>query len=162
MEPGELNCDTGSGQLTLNSVLMHRAAFCIPDLLPLRPKQVRGSDRIKPGAVGVLGGRRRITVVQWQLAIFVTGLYDTDGVRFSTLGLSRYQVLESNLDYLDANTGIGFATGDGTVTATWNREAPLGDLAAAVHNLGFGEWTRHGLAVVEGRLTLSCPAGTFA
>lgn len=156
---------TVEGNLTLNGVPMKTYAWTCPDLTPLwLPTAVRGTDRIIPGAPGVLAFRRRKTVTQYALDFRVSGIADQDGVPPAGgmgNGPEEFEQLELNLDYLRQNVidPRVFPNPDGTVPGVLTM--PSGDIRTAnVHVLGFTVNARVA-HVLQGVLDISIPAGGF-
>ena len=155
---------TVDGNLTLNGIPMKTHAWTCVDLTPLwMPPTIRGSDRILPGASGVLARRRRKTVTQYALDFMVSGMSDQDGVIVagSGNGLEEFEQLEFNLEYLRTNV-LDVRTSpnlDGTVPGVLTM--PSGNLRAAdVHVLGFTVNARVA-HVLQGVLDISVPSGGF-
>ncbi len=162
------NYSTIEGNLTLNGVPMKTKAWTCPDLTPLwMPTAIRGTDRIIPGASGVLPYRRRRTVTVYSLNFRVAGIADMHGVIVTGVGSAsgngpeEFEQLEYNLNYLRQNV-IDPRTSpnaDGTVPGVLTM--PSGqERLANVHVLGFtvNERVSH---VLSGTLNLSIPSGGF-
>lgn len=122
----------------------------------------RGSDRILPGAAGVIAYPRRKTVTEHEFRIVVIGEVD----RFGALAVDHNAQLVANLQYIVANVVDPVGTGDGTRAATYTPpgSAPL---TADIHVVGLVQ-TSYALAVAtgdkaiwEGRLLISIPEGSF-
>lgn len=155
---------TVEGNLTLNDVPMKTRAWTCPDLTPLwMPAAIRGTDRIIPGAAGVIPNRRRRTVTTYALDFRISGISDMNGVVTTGTGNGpeEFAQLEYNLDYLRQNV-IDPRTSpnlDGTVPGVLTM--PSGAIRTAdVHVLGFtvNDRVSH---VLQGVLDLSIPAGGF-
>lgn len=158
------NFSTVDGNLTLNGVPMKTRAWTCPDLTPLwMSPAIRGTDRILPGALGVIPHRRRKTVTQYSLDFRVAGISDMDGVITpgSGNGSAEFQQLEYNMQYLrqyvlDPRTSPNL---DGTVPGVLTM--PSGQIRTAdVHVLGFTVNTRVS-HVLQGVLDISIPSGGF-
>lgn len=147
-----------SSYLTVNGVDLATAAYWITNLEPemLRGPTLRGSDTVIPHATGVYANRRRVTAKVLQFQMIVTGDFTNTGSAASDW---RAQIL-TNVEYLTANLGLAYATGDGTVTATWHRYGGS-TKTASVHVQSFETSDlvkRHVAAVLE----LSVPSGAFS
>lgn len=158
------NFSTVEGNLTLNGVPMKTRAWTCPDLTPLwMPTAVRGSDRLIPGAAGVIPFRRRRTVTQYALDFRISGMSDMDGTITPGTGNGpeEFEQLEYNLDYL-RQTVIDpriVPNADGTIPGVLTM--PSGDIRTAnVHVLGYTVNTRVA-HVLQGVLDISIPAGGF-
>jgi hypothetical protein len=158
------NFSTVEGNLTLNGVPMKTRAWTCPDLTPLwLPPAVRGTDRLIPGAAGVLPFRRRKTVTQYALDFRISGISDMDGVMVAGTGNGpeEFEQLEFNLHYLRQNVIDPriVPNADGTVPGVLTM--PSGDIRTAnVHVLGFTVNARVA-HVLQGVLDISIPAGGF-
>lgn len=158
------NFSTVEGNLTLNGVPMKTRAWTCPDLTPLwMPTAIRGSDRLIPGAAGVIPFRRRTTVTQYALDFRIAGISTADGeiVDGSGNGPEEFEMLELNLNYLRQNVIDPRISpnADGTVPGVLTM--PSGDVRTAnVHVLGFTVNARVA-HVLQGVLDLSIPAGGF-
>ena len=93
--------DTTTGQLTINSVNMHCAAWCMLDLLELWGFNVatRGANVLIPGTAGQTANPLRITESQHTLEMVITG--DVD--RFGVVASNPTTQLQTNIDYLRTN-----------------------------------------------------------
>lgn len=158
------NFSTVEGNLVLNDVPMKTYAWTCPDLTPLwMPSAVRGTDRILPGASGVIAYRRRKTITQYALDFRVSGISDQYGeiVAGTGNGPEEFEQLEYNLDYLRQNV-IDPRTSpnpDGTIYGELTM--PSGDVRTAyVHVLGFTVNARVS-HVLQGVLDISIPSGGF-
>lgn len=72
--------------------------------------EVRGSDRLLPGAAGVRPYRRRATVTRYTLELVINGTFREDGLTYANPAIG----LQSNIDYLYANVVAPVATTSGT------------------------------------------------
>lgn len=122
---------------------------------------VRGEDRLLPGATGVIPYRRRMTVTRHDLRLLVVG--DVDGQTGAPVADSR-SGLRANLEYLRANVFAPVASTSGTRAATLT--VPGGATRSAdIHVLGV---VTQSYALVEcgsiwiGTLQISIPGGRFA
>lgn len=149
---------TTTEYLEVNGVPLATPAWQITNLLPemVSGATLRGSDIVIPHATGVLANKRRITatVKQFHMQIFPFKKWD------NTAYTDRLTGLMTNTEYLTANLGLAYATGDGTVTATWHRQDAT-TKSASVTVTSFT--TRDlGMAIVEGVLELSVRDGVFS
>lgn len=122
---------------------------------------VRGQDRVLPGANGVLAYRRRITATRHDLRLLVVG--DVIGQTGAPANNPR-EGLAANLEYLRANVLAPVASATGTRAATLTVPGQS-NRSADVHVLGLVTQSYmisgcHGLYV--GTLQISIPAGRFA
>lgn len=127
---------------------------------------VRGADRILPGASGVIAYRRRITPTRHDLRLIVVG--DIIG-QTSTPELSNTRSgLRANLEYLRANVFAPVVSATGTRAATLT--VPGGsDRTADIHVLGVITQSYSlsspdnpcGPSIWVGTLQISIPAGRF-
>lgn len=151
-----VTCDTCTGELVIAGVSMHNEAWCVLDLTELwLPGDLRGSDRLLPGVVGVKPYRRRLTVTAHSLPMVLAG--DVD--RFGADQADPWEGLQANIDYLRANVVDPTNTGDGTRVATLTM--PSGAVrSAAIHVLDLQLGVK-----VAGRaratLDISIPGGAF-
>lgn len=152
----KLTYNTAAGDLTIGGVAMNGPAWKVLNLYELwLPANVRGSDRILPGAAGVIAYQRRATVTVRSLQMLVSGTHDRTGAAVA----DKYEGLQANVDYLITNVVAPTGTGDGTRSAVLTM--PDGTTRTEpVHVLGMelgtisedGSWTK---AVIE----LSIPSG---
>ena len=147
---------TRAEYLEIDGVPLATPAWEIVDLSPLwQPADVRGSDRLIPGAAGVKPYRRRRTVSKRSLPMIVYGFEDLDGVAYADVR----EGLETNLDYLRANVVDPTNVGDGTRTAVLH--LPSGSTrTGSVHVEGF-ELGTAGPTSIRAVLTLSIPEGVL-
>lgn len=155
-----------TGMLTIGGVSLNGPAWDVPDLSGLWISgAVRGSDRVIPGAAGVLPFRRRRTVTEVTLEMIVVGMVDSAGLAYD----DALQGLELNLEALRSGVVEPTNTGNGTRAATLT--LPSGDTRAAdVHVLGMdtgslvvrkiGGVATH--ARIRATLDMSIPAGRFS
>lgn len=117
---------------------------------------VRGTDRLIPGAAGVRPYPRRTTVSIRSVPMVVYGHTDADGVPYADVRAG----LEANLDFLRANVTDPTNVGDGTRTATLH--LPSGATRTGdVHVVGFS-LSPVGPAAVRAVLSLSIPGGVLS
>lgn len=107
-----LECDDDNyGRLTINSVLMHNEAWCLPDLSSLwSTPSVRGRNAIISGATGVLSKPLRSTETRHSLPFLVSGQHDHLGNVYT----DPEKGLEANLAYLWTHVLSPVTTGRGT------------------------------------------------
>ena len=155
----KLTYNTAAGDLTIGGVAMNGPAWVVLNLNELwLPANVRGSDRIVPGAVGVLAYRRRATVTTRSLQMLISGTHDRTGASVA----DRFEGLQANVDYLIANVVDPVGSGDGTRSAVLTMPDST-TRTEPVHVLGLelgqtnpdGSWAK---AVLE----LSIPSGRFS
>jgi hypothetical protein len=122
---------------------------------------VRGQDRILPGANGAIAYRRRITPTRHDLRLLVVG--DIIG-QTSTPETDTDEGLAVNLEYLRANTFAPVVSATGTRAATLTvpgmstRAADIHVLGVVTQSYGFGDCG----AIWVGTLQISIPSGRFA
>lgn len=148
---------TRDSYLVVNSVVLATPAWRILNLDDemSSDSDVRGQDRLIPGSAGVRAKKRRRAVTVKQFEMWIGGAYDQTGAAYS----DRRMGLITNVEYLKANLGLGYATGDGTVTATWHRYDTT-TKAAAVHVTHF-EVSDLNKRDVKAVLEISIPSGQF-
>jgi hypothetical protein len=151
-----------TGTLTINSIALNGPAWDIPDLTALWIEATqRGEDRLIPGAVGVIPYRRRLTVTEHTLGMWIVG--DTD--RTGAANADAWIGLQANIEYLRANVVDPTNLTDGTRVATLTM--PNGSTRTAnIHVTGMR------IQGIEGDdgvfndanavLMISIPAGRFA
>jgi hypothetical protein len=148
-------------QLTIDGVILPGEGdngFCLVKNLwvLMQGPDVRGADRLIPGAAGVRPYPRRATVTKRVLELSVWGDADHDGAPHED---GPEMGLEANLAFLRLNVADPTNVGDGTRTATLL--LPSGDeRSGPVHIEGFefaidGDYAR-------AALTLSIPGGVLS
>lgn len=146
---------TRAEYLSIDGIPLATPAWEILDLAPLwDAANVRGRDRLIPGAAGVIPYRRRNTVSVRSLPLVIFGSYDQDG-NLATDG--RIQLRE-NTDYLIANIVNPPDTAEGTRFA----ELVLPDgstVSNDVHVIGPMQFADLGPISLRAILTLSIPDG---
>lgn len=155
------------GTLTIGGISMNRLAWSVlgdefgnGGLVPLWvTTEQRGSDRIVPGAAGVIPYRRRETATTHSLRLLVVGDVNQNGVPNADARIG----LAANLDYLESNVIQPTNTGDGTRAATLT---VFGQTArsANIHVLGLiAREYRLGVqqSLFVGTLEISVPSGRF-
>lgn len=145
--------------LELNGISLHvpgawRAAS-LAALLDDAP--TRGSDLMLPGATGQRGRRRRRDRSVRTIPMHIFGVNNVSGTPYADRKLG----LVINAEYLKANIGIAYATGNGTVTATWHR-TDGSTKTAAVHVLGLIGSVKHAPYWATSSIDISVPLGVFA
>lgn len=141
--------------LEINSVPLATPAWRIKDLSRLYGLEVRGDDRILPGADGARPFRRRVTVRTVGLPLLVEGRFTHEGASNSNI----WDGLDDNIDHLMTNVVTPATSTAGTRTAVWHRAN--GNINADVHVEGF-EPQGWGQGWVLFLLEISIPAGRFA
>lgn len=154
--PG-LNCDQCDGDLIVAGIDLRTEAWCVLDLSDLwMPADVRGGDRLLPGATGVIAFRRRRTVTRHSLPMVITGEVNRNGVENADVWIG----LQENIAYLRTNLIDPLTTGNGLRSAVLIMPDST-SRSANVHMLGLKRGR-----VLEGRmlatLEMSIPAGVFA
>lgn len=133
-------CGTDYGTLVLNSVAMQNpyGAWCTPDLSPLwGSPEVRGSDVLLPGAVGVRAFGRRGTVTTHNLRFIVSGQVDgQSGDLPEDHSRTPEAQLAVNMAYLHAQvftsqiiTGTWTPPGVGAINASVRARLPSTNIA---------------------------------
>jgi hypothetical protein len=152
----KLDWNSAAGNLTIGGVAMNCAGWKVLNLHVLwQPANVRGSDRIVPGATGVIPFRRRATVTTHSLQMLVSGTHDRTG----SANANKFVGLQANVDYLIANVVAPTGTGDGTRSAVLTMpDASVRTEPVHVLGMDFGDASLDGSwlkAVIE----LSVPTG---
>lgn len=154
------------GALTIGGISMNRLAWAVLAddrgsnglLQAVTLIEVRGEDRILPGAVGVIPYQRRLTSVRMDFRIIVIGELNSAGAANAdhTAGLI------ANLKYLYANVVAPTGTGDGTRPAVLTLPGQAA-VAANIHVVGLDvqEYQLGTEAVWIGTLQTSIPTGRF-
>jgi hypothetical protein len=110
-----LTYNAAAGNLTIGGIAMMCPAWKVLNLYELwQPAQQRGSDRLIPGAAGVLAQQRRKTVTARSLQMLIIGSHDRTG---SAYGVDLYEGLQGNLEYLIENVIDPTGLTDGTRSA---------------------------------------------
>lgn len=145
---------TASEYLVINSVPLATPAWRITDLTPLwSGADLRGRDRVKPGAEGATPVRRVLAATRLVLPGVVFGTHNREGTPYGDVRTG----LRTNLDVLHTQV-VDPPAGDGTHAATW--VLPGTDKTADVHVVGFS--TRaFSPAAVRFTIELSIPSGRF-
>lgn len=110
------------GTLTIDGILMNRAAFAIigdergkGGLVPLWADfDVRGQDRLVPSATGVIPYPRRLTATRHDLRLLTAGDVDQAGTPIT----DAIEGLEVNLEYIRTNVVVPVVSSTGTRSAT--------------------------------------------
>lgn len=150
-----IDCDLSFGWLTIDGHSLHTPAWCAYDLSPLwGTPEVRGGNRLLPGATGVLPYRKRATETRLSLPFVVYGAFDADG----TPNEDPFAGLEANLAFLYTYVILPTNTGDGTRELVWHR--PSGSSTTAdVHVVGYRPSVKPG-GIALGTLEIADPTGT--
>lgn len=151
-----LTQNSAAGGLSIGGVNMMCPAWEVLNLLVLwSPAIQRGSDRVLPGAAGVVARPRRDTVTRHSLQLLIVGDVDRTGSTNSDL----FEGLQANIDYLRANVVAPTGTGDGTRSAVLTMpDASTRTEAVHVTALTLGEFRGDG-AWVRAVLEVSIPSG---
>lgn len=152
-------CDTDTGALTINSVLLHTPAYCMVDLLELWGfgVEVRGTNTVIPLADGTDPNPVRITETHHTLDMAITGRRD----RFGVLSAAPMLQLQANIDYLRANVVTPPAAPTSTVPASLLM--PDGSTRTAdIQVLGLDLGDHIAPYALEAFLHIVIPAGVFA
>lgn len=152
----KLDWNTAAGNLTIGGVAMNTPAWTVLNLSVLwSPADQRGSDRLIPGAAGVVAYPRRATVTRHSLQMLISGTHDRTG----SAAANAFTGLQVNIDYLLANVVNPTGVGDGTRSAVLTmpdgttRTEPVHVVGLEVSDVvGNATWAR---AVLE----LSIPSG---
>jgi hypothetical protein len=158
------------GNLTISTIDMNRPAWAVigdengnGGLVTLWADfDVRGQDRLLPGATGVIAYPRRLTATRKDLRLLVVGDVDLNGVPTadSVIGL------QTNLEYLRANVFVPVVSSTGTRAATLampsggTRTADIHVLGVVTQSYGFASGCSG--AIWIGTLQISIPAGRFS
>jgi hypothetical protein len=121
------------------------------------PGDVRGSDVLMPGAVGVRPFRRRPTVTTHSLPFFVSGSYDYE--LDEECPDDEWTTLEANLQYLALNLIQAPGTRSGTRDSILMMPSGA-ERFASIHYLKITP-TRVESATLTGTLDISIPEGWF-
>lgn len=159
------DCD---GSLTIGGISMNRPAWAIQGdetgqggfIRLWSWFDVRGEDRIVPGAAGVVPFPRRITVTRHDLRILITGDVDETGA----VNADPLVGLEENISYIVTNVVNPVVSSTGTRAATLTM--PSGSTRTAnIHVMGLDIQAAYideqRRTIAEGRLMISIPTGRF-
>lgn len=142
--------------LEINSVPLATPAWLLLDIDQMwNPADVRGTDLIIPGAVGVVALPRRKTVSNRSLTLVIFGDFTWEGTPVANVRVG----LQNNLAHLKTNI-VDPASGDGTRTAVLH--LPSGATKTGpvhVEHFSVVGQTRSGLGAT---LDLSLPLGELA
>jgi len=151
-----LTYNAAAGDLTIGGIAMMCPAWKVLNLYELwQPAQQRGTDRLIPGAAGVLAQQRRATVTARSLQMLIVGTHNRLGAAQTDL----YEGLQANIDYLLSNVVNPTGATDGTRSAVLTMP-DASTRTEPIHVLGLqlgevrqdGAWMR---AVIE----ISVPSG---
>ncbi len=152
-----LQVTTSAGELKINSVSMHTAAWRVTDVGKLAfDSPLRGSYVVTPGVDGATVVPMRNDAAQWSLEFVMIGDCDHTGAAFA----NKQEGFYSNLNYLNTNVLTGRnLTGNRTRAATLTIPGEGTDRTADIHCwLEPGEvTTNYWTATLEIRI----PAGAF-
>lgn len=155
------------GTLTIDGISMNRPAWAIIGddrgggglLQLLTTVDLRGDDKVIPGAAGVLPFRRRTTATRYSFRLLVTGEVNQSGAA----NANPITGLTNNLKYLWTNVIDPPSTATGTVSAVWTLPDAT-TLSSSVHVVRC-EPTSYAFndeqSIWEGRLVISSPGGKF-
>lgn len=124
---------------------------------------VRGQDRVLPGATGVIAYPRRMTVTRCDLRLLVVG--DVDG-QTGVAATNSIETLADNLEYLRAQVLAPVVSSSGTRSATLtvpgatSRTADIHVLGLVIQSYMLGQDCDGSIAVTT--LQISIPVGRFA
>lgn len=156
----EHDCDYGcTGTLVIEDFPLNTPSWDIPSLVKLWAEaDVRGENKLLPGAPGMRPYPTRLTESTHELAFFIFGDTALDG----TFIANGWEGLQDHLDALWTNVFAPVTTGTGTRTATLT--LPSGDVRTA--EVQFEPLTFAGDVYdarhVEAVITMIIPAGRFA
>lgn len=147
---------TAAEYLEIASTPLATPAWRITSLVPLWVSaDLRGSDRLLPGASGVRAQRRRLTVTRKAFELVIFGRQDRTGNFYDDVR----EGLDANIAALQAAIVDPPGTATGTRAATWHR-ANGSTATADVHVLGIVP-RELSPAAVRATLQLSIPTGRF-
>lgn len=148
---------TRSTYLEVNSIPLATPAWDVlnVDVLWNAP-DVRGTDRLLPGASGVRARKRRPTVTKVTLEMIIKGARNWENTVYASPAVG----LETNVLYLRSNVTDVLASSDSTVVATLHNPSG-GTKTGSVHVEGFK--VQHiSYQVARATLDLSIPGGALA
>jgi len=151
--------NTAAGDLTIGGIAMNGPAWKVVNLYALwQPADQRGTDRLVPGATGVVAYRRRNTVTVVSLQMLISGTHDRTGAAVA----DKFEGLQANVEYLRANVVEPTGATDGTRSAVLTM--PDGTTyTEPIHVVGlqFGDVSLDG-AWLKAVLEISIPSGRFS
>jgi hypothetical protein len=151
-----LTYNAAAGDLTIGGIAMMCPAWKVLNLYELwQPAQQRGTDRLIPGAAGVLAQQRRATVTARSLQMLIVGTHN----RLGTAQTDLYEGLQANIDYLLSNVVNPTGATDGTRSAVLTMP-DASTRTEPIHVLGleFGEVRQDG-AWMRAVIEISVPSG---
>lgn len=148
---------TSDEYLEIDGVPLATFAWKVVDLSPLwEGPDVRGGDRLIPGAAGVRAYPRRATVSQRSLPMLVFGAVDQDGAPYP----DPREGLETNFEYLRTNVADPTNLGAGTRVAVLH--LPSGATRTADVHVEALRPGPLGPSSMRAVLTLSIPGGVLS
>jgi len=119
--------------------------------------QIRGSNRLIPGAAGMKPYLRRADETRYVFPNFwVYGSVDEDNTPYS----DPFEGLLTNIEYLRENVALPKSTGDGTYAVVWTRPGALDNLQSTCHVTAF-EQKLITASTALFTLEISVPSGTW-
>lgn len=147
---------TATEYLEIASTPLATPAWRITSLVPLwASADVRGTDRLLPGAAGVRPNRRRPTVTRYALNMVIWGDRSREGTPYADVRIG----LDTNIEALHAAIVDPPGTDTGTRAAVWHT-ADGSTRTADVHVLGLVPRELSPRSV-RATLQLSIPTGRF-
>lgn len=123
VSPNDLTwgCETCYGELSIDGTELQGPAWCVDLALLFASPEVRGSNTVLPGVLGVAAEPYRITETRFSLPLWVNGHWDSAGtpVGGGATPTELAAQLEENLAELYAAVVLGNTTTDVTQTAVW-------------------------------------------
>jgi hypothetical protein len=154
----------GAGELKINSVSMHTAAWRIRNVSLLQfDSALRGEYVTIPGKDGEDPVPMRNTSAQWSLDFQMVGDVDHTGAAYAASGIYRAEQigLASNMNYLRTNVLTGRTlTGNRTRAATLQVPGEGSVRTADIH-CWLVPGARQDWRLWEGQLVIRIPAGAF-
>lgn len=146
-----------SEYLTIDGVPLQCAGWTHTNLWEMwSGPATRGTDRIIPGAVGILSKPRRATARRVQLAVTIFGDRAWDGTPYVDPRVGLW----TNVDHLRTNVTDPVTTGDGTRTAVLylpDGSTVTGSVTVEAFTLGEG----YGVAIPS-TIDITIPAGALS
>lgn len=149
--------------LVLNSITFQTTPNLVPwwitNLTPEMDSgfKVKGGNIPIPHTNGSMAFKRRKAETVKQFKVCFSGLWHTDG---SASVLSWAQQIQTNVRYLRTNIGLGYSSGDGTVTAVYHLWSGTTESASVqVTDFTVSDVDHKNVTAV---LELTIPGGVFA